>query len=280
MFIENLKEAITSIFSNKMRSLLTMLGIIIGISSVIIITTIGGSIQSTLTATLNSMGGSMISLYLEPYFPEDEAEWDSWIFPEMEDEDMISQEMLDELMERYPDEIQGIAASNYYGVGQIVDETDANNYANVSLEGITPEYLDLMKLDMCVGRSLTDADNVGRKKVCIIADTMASHYFNGKNPIGEQITVTGTDGNIDTFVVVGIYEYNQAMFGQIDVSVPEKDRYTTVMIPHLTSLQLQNSDVTGYEYLDLLVDPMADINVATEHVTQFFEEKYAKNENI
>ena len=46
MFFENIKEAIISILSNKMRSLLTMLGIIIGISSVIIITTIGGSIQS------------------------------------------------------------------------------------------------------------------------------------------------------------------------------------------------------------------------------------------
>ena len=44
MFFENIKEAIISILSNKMRSLLTMLGIIIGISSVIIITTIGGSI--------------------------------------------------------------------------------------------------------------------------------------------------------------------------------------------------------------------------------------------
>ena len=47
MFLENIKEAITSIFSNKMRSVLTMLGIIIGISAVITITTIGNSIQTT-----------------------------------------------------------------------------------------------------------------------------------------------------------------------------------------------------------------------------------------
>ena len=45
MFLENIKEAITSIFSNKMRSVLTMLGIIIGISAVITITTIGNSIH-------------------------------------------------------------------------------------------------------------------------------------------------------------------------------------------------------------------------------------------
>ena len=62
MFFENIKEAIISILSNKMRSLLTMLGIIIGISSVIIITTIGGSIQSTLTATMNSLGGNTVKI--------------------------------------------------------------------------------------------------------------------------------------------------------------------------------------------------------------------------
>ena len=57
MFLEYIKEAITSIFSNKMRSVLTMLGIIIGISAVITITTIGNSIQTTLPSTLNSLGG-------------------------------------------------------------------------------------------------------------------------------------------------------------------------------------------------------------------------------
>ena len=69
MFFENIKEALISILSNKMRSLLTMLGIIIGISSVIIITTIGGSIQSTLTATMNSLGGNTVSGYVEARYP-------------------------------------------------------------------------------------------------------------------------------------------------------------------------------------------------------------------
>ena len=64
MFLENIKEAITSIFSNKMRSVLTMLGIIIGISAVITITTIGNSIQTTLTSTLNSLGGNTVQAYV------------------------------------------------------------------------------------------------------------------------------------------------------------------------------------------------------------------------
>ena len=62
MLFENIKEAITSIFSNKMRSVLTMLGIIIGISAVITITTIGSSIKSTLNSTFNSLGGSSVTV--------------------------------------------------------------------------------------------------------------------------------------------------------------------------------------------------------------------------
>lgn len=144
MFWENIKEAITSIFSNKMRSLLTMLGIIIGISSVIIITTIGGSIQSTLTATLNSLGGNAVSAYLQPKYPDDNDDeaWATWEEPEMTVDDYVTQEMIDGLIEAYPEEVSGVAAQSYLGLGKITDEADSDNYANVNIDGITPEYLE------------------------------------------------------------------------------------------------------------------------------------------
>ena len=110
MFWENIKEAITSISSNKMRSLLTMLGIIIGISSVIIITTIGGSIQSTLTATMNSLGGNMVQAYVEARYPENDEDWATWEQPDMTDSDYVTQDMIDGLIEKYPDEVTGVAA--------------------------------------------------------------------------------------------------------------------------------------------------------------------------
>lgn len=280
MFLENIKEAITSIFSNKMRSLLTMLGIIIGISSVIIITTIGGSIQSTLTATLNSMGGNTVSAYVEARYPETDEEWDTWVYPDMTDEDYVTQEMIDGLMEAYPDEISGIAASSNLGYGQIKDEKDADNYANVNVMGITPEYLDYMKLGMYAGRNLTKTDNVTQKKVCLIADIMAERYFNGRDPIGEKISATLSDGSIHDFVVVGVYKYNQALFGQVDTSIPEKDRSTTMIIPLQTCFKLQGTDQTGYDYFNLLLTPLADVEQATADITSYFDEIYADNENF
>lgn len=280
MFFENIKEAVTSILSNKMRSLLTMLGIIIGISSVIIITTIGGSIQSTLTATLNSMGGNTVAAYVEARYPETDEEWATWVYPDMEDDDYVTQEMIDGLIAAYPDEIKGIAAQNWLGSGQIKDEADSDNYANVNVDGITPEYLDYMKLEMHAGRSLTAADNKGQKKVCLIADTMAERYFDGKDPIGEQISVALSDGNIFDFVVVGVYKYNQAMFGKVDTSVAEKDRVTELMIPLQTCFKLQGSEQTGYDYFNLLLTPLADVEQATADILSYFDEIYANNEDF
>lgn len=279
MFFENIKEAITSIFSNKMRSLLTMLGIIIGISSVIIITTIGGSIQSTLTATLNSMGGNTVSTYVEPRYPETEDEWATWVMPEMEDEDYVSQEMLDGLVEAYPDEIKGFAAQTYLGSGQIKDPADAENYANVNIQGVTPEMMEYMKLEMHAGRNMTSEDNATQKKVCLIADTMADRYFHGENPIGEKISVTTSDGGIFDLVIVGVYKYNQALFGKVDTSIPEKDRVTEMMIPIQTCFKLQGADRTGYEYFNVLLTPLADVEKATADITAYFENVYADNED-
>ena len=96
MLIENIKEAFQNLLSNKMRSLLTMLGIIIGISAVITITTIGTSIKSTLNATLNSLGGNSISASVDAIYPEDDADWSNWEYPKMTADDYITQDMLDE----------------------------------------------------------------------------------------------------------------------------------------------------------------------------------------
>ncbi len=279
MFLENIKEAFASILSNKMRSLLTMLGIIIGVSSVIIITTIGGSIQSTLTATLNSMGGNMISAYVQARYPETDEEWATWTYPDMRDEDYVSQEMIDGLMAAYPDEITGIAAQNYLGSGQIKDDTDADIYANVSINGITPEYLDYMKLKIRKGRNLTSEDNKRKKRVCVVADTMVKNYFGDRNPIGEQISVA-TEAGVFEFVIVGVYEYNPALFGRVDVTVAEKDRSTEMMIPLQTCFRLQGNDQSGYEYFNLMVAPLADVEKATADVLEYFNEIYARNDKF
>lgn len=276
MLIENVKEAVQNLFSNKMRSLLTMLGIIIGITAVITITTIGTSIKSTLNATLNSLGGNSITAYVEAVYPEDDADWENWEYPEMEEGDYITQEMLDELSETYPDEIAGYSLYSYLGNGQIFENSD--KYANVTVSGCTPNELEYMKLDIIRGRNITQLDMEKKKRVCIVSDTMTSYYFGEEDPIGQQITFDNVEtGYSYDFVVVGVYEYNAAVFGRQDTSVPEKDRLTQMYIP-VTTVNDLNGGSDGYDNITILLQTGADANIAQADVDAFFEEKYADNE--
>lgn len=278
MIFENIKEAITSIFSNKMRSILTMLGIIIGISAVITITTIGSSIKSTLSSTMNSLGGNTVSVYVEARYPEDDADWDTWIYPDMKESDYVTQEMIDALKEKYPGEFQGIAANNYFTDGQV--RQDSKRYANVSVQGMTSEYLDYLKLELLEGRGITDKDCEGRKNVCVISDLMQNQYFGDENPIGQEISVDANDGNSYDFVVVGVFKYNSALFGKIDTSVPEKDRSTPLLIPYQTTTKLQGSEQVGYDMFNLLINSTADIEQATQDASDFLNQYYENNENF
>lgn len=278
MLFENIKEALSSIASNKMRSILTMLGIIIGISSVITITTIGSSIKSTLNSTMNSLAGNVVSAYLMPRYPDTDEELDNWTYPDMEDGDYVTTEMLQGLMEEYPDEFMGISASTFFQNGQLKESAD--KYANFSISGATPEFLEYMKLKFVCGRNLTTADDDGLKNVCVIADTMAKRYFGNQNPIGQMISVDCADGQTLDLVIVGVYEYSNAIFGKEDTTVPEKDRTTSLYAPYKYIQKIAGKDDKGLESFDIVVNSTADIQTATQHVDAYFNQKwYANNPN-
>lgn len=277
MLLENIREAISNLVENRMRSLLTMLGIIIGISSVITITTIGASIKSTISATMNSIGGNSIQAYVEPYYPEEEVDWETWSYPEMKEEDYITQDMLEELRERYPDEILGYVINKDVGTGQIYENADT--YANVNVTGCTPEYLEYTKLDLIRGRNITPLDQEKKKRVCVVADTMAGYYFGETDPIGQQVTFNTSDGKSFGLTIVGVYEYNVSVFGHPDTSVPEKDRMTSVFIPVTAADSIMGTETAGYDSVTIVPKTGADNELVKSDLNVFFEEKYGSNEN-
>ena len=125
-FFESIKLAFTSISVNKMRSFLTMLGIIIGISSVITITTIGNSLKQTLASTMNDLGGAnRIYGYVEPFYPDDDEDWDTWVYPDMGDDDYITDEDIADYKAAFPDEIKSVIVQNYLASGAIFKEGGA-----------------------------------------------------------------------------------------------------------------------------------------------------------
>ncbi|MCR5607546.1 MAG: ABC transporter permease [Lachnospiraceae bacterium] len=279
MLFENIKESLNSIRCNKMRSLLTMLGIIIGISAVITITTIGNSLRRTLSTTFNSLGANALYMYIMARYPESEEDYLNWEYPEMDKEDYVTDEDIEKIKELYPDAIEGIAVNNFLGAGKVSDSSD--NYAKVAVQGCTKDYLKYMKVDIKLGRNITDADNKKCKVSCVVADKMASNYFKDENPIGKNIEIDMGDTGIFTFVIVGVYKYNPQMQGGSDEkNVPEKDRITPIYTSYNTVSKLNKEDNYGYENFTIILNPSSNIKDSSANVKLYFDEKYADNKDF
>ena len=281
MLIENIREALRNLAANKSRSFLTMLGIIIGISAVITISTIGESIRSTLSATMNSLGGNTISVSLDAVYPEDEAAWEYWEYPALDEEDRITTDMVREVCDAYPDEIAGYTMDASLYDGRI--EESADRYANVYVNGATEIQLDYMRLELVRGRNITTRDIDEMKRVCIISDQMAGLYFPDEDPIGKQVEFVSQMYGTTAFTVVGVYEYNEAVFGYQDSSVPLRDRSTPMFIPVSTALDIiaksSESDPWGFQYCNFFLQIGADPILAQSEIESYFDEKYADNED-
>ena len=139
--LESIKSALSAIVSNKLRSFLTMLGIIIGISSVITITTIGNSIQKTLTRTFNDLGGTNFYAYMMWGMSEKEESEDGEDFQEqyfeLKEEDMFTWSMFDRLEEQYPGHYEVVMADS-------AGKTKLKNYNNKDFNIVIAVYTFLL----------------------------------------------------------------------------------------------------------------------------------------
>ena len=214
MNISNLfKIALKALNNNKMRCFLTMLGIIIGVGSVITMLAIGQGSKDSIKKQISEMGSNMIMIH--PGNMERGGVRQS-------SDDMQTLKVTD--YENIRDEATFVAAVSPMVSSQGQFICDANNYPS-SIEGATPEYLEIRKLKVKDGTVFSDADVKRAAKVCIIGKTVADNLFpNGENPIGRVIRF-----NSIPMTVVGLLEskgYNSMGQDQDDIVIAP---YTTVM---------------------------------------------------
>ena len=214
MNISNLfKIALKALNNNKMRCFLTMLGIIIGVGSVITMLAIGQGSKDSIKKQISEMGSNMIMIH--PGNMERRGVRQS-------SDDMQTLKVTD--YENIRDEATFVAAVSPMVSSQGQFICGANNYPS-SVEGATPEYLEIRKLKVKDGTVFSDADVKRAAKVCIIGKTVADNLFpNGENPIGRVIRF-----NSIPMTVVGLLEskgYNSMGQDQDDIVIAP---YTTVM---------------------------------------------------
>lgn len=211
-FINILKIAIKALNNNKLRCFLTMLGIIIGVASVITMLAIGQGSKDSIKAQISEMGSNMIMIH--PGSMQRGGVRQS-------SDDMQSLQVSDyEALAELPG-VAAISPSVNSG-GQLVFGN--NNYPS-TIYGITPEYLDIRKLKVAEGTMFTEHDIKTAAKVCILGKTVVDNLFpNGEDPIGRVVRF----GSIP-LTVIGVLESkgtNSMGMDQDDVVLAP---YTTVM---------------------------------------------------
>jgi len=213
MNIANLsKIALKALNNNKLRCFLTMLGIIIGVASVITMLAIGQGSKNSIKEQISEMGSNMIMIHpgnMQRGGVRQSAD------------DMQTLEVEDyEALQTLP----GVAAisPSVNSSGQLVN---GNNNWPSSIYGVTPDYLDIRKLKVKDGAIFNEHDIKAAAKVCIIGKTVADNLFpNGEDPVGRVIRF----GKIP-LTVVGVLESkgtNSMGMDQDDVVIAP---YTTVM---------------------------------------------------
>jgi len=175
MFFKSLRLAVRSTLANKMRSFLTMRGIIIGVMSVIILVSIAQSTTSSITSAIASMGSDLLTVTVT----DEDITLDADDYLAMEDFDAIA----------------GVAP--YLTVSSTA--RSGSTYTSVSAIGITGEYMDIAGREMESGREIVQSDLDWRTYTAVIGTGVAGDLFEDYDVIGKTFTMSG-----HTFTIVGL----------------------------------------------------------------------------
>ena len=270
---ESVRVSLEGLRANKMRSLLTMLGIIIGIAAVIGILTVGNGLTGSITGSMSSLGATNISVFLQEKGGGMGGMETFLGVASPEEEDLITDEMLEALRQRYGEAVAGISVSASAGSGVA---RDGRLYANVSLTGINEEYLAVNNTDLLAGRTIRQEDLDGRRSVCVVSDRLVENLYQGDADaaLGDEVRVE-LNGEYQSFRIVGIYEYDASM--SISFSA-EEDVTTSLYIPITTANHLTGSP-EGYSTVTVQASAGTDSAAMAQSIREFLSRYYANNED-
>ena len=262
MSIINLfKIALRAIASNKLRSLLTMLGIIIGVASVITMLAIGQGSKASIRTQIAEMGSNMIMIQPGQDKGPGGARQDA--------SDMQTLKLKDYETLREQAKYLSAISPSVNASGQFIN---GNNNTPSTLYGISPDYLTIRQLKIEDGEMFTENDVKTNAKVCVVGKTVVDNLFpNGESPVGKVIRF-----NTIPLRIVGVLEskgYNSFGMDQDDVVLAP---YTCVMkrVLAVTYLQGINASAITEEMTDLAIDDITQILRNSHKITGESEDNF------
>lgn len=266
--IENLRLAVDSLRANKARSLLTMLGIIIGIASVIGIVTVGNAMTRTVSDSLSSLGSNNIYMFIAPK-SEDYNQMT------LSDGDLITDDMIEDLLRNFDHEIAGVSVSKSAGVGNV--RLSSRN-ANVAITGVNEFAENTEDINLLSGRFLQNRDIRSERNVAIVSDLLVNNLFHGNMDmaLGQEISVSGSQG-LSRFIIVGVYEFKEDPLKGPVQSGKESDKRTPLYIPISTVDSMSNNTSKGYQEIIVTAKESVNIDYLDNEIKNFMNRYYATN---
>jgi putative ABC transport system permease protein len=227
--LQTIRMALKSIKGNKVRAFLTMLGIIIGVSSVIVMVAIGQGSTKEVQDQIGSLGTNVLTVSVtgsDVTFKEDDV--------------------------RQIQDVSGVEAIAPTISGRVTVKNGQTN-AQVSMIGTTSSYLDVRDLQLQSGRFIADLDNDNHSKIAVLGSDTAQTLFGFGDPVGESVKVNGT-----SYKVVGVLESVGSSLGTSGDS--------TIIVPLSTGQRLASTTEIGSLYVKVENEDM--INFTSRRIEQ------------
>lgn len=224
--LENIRLAFQGIWSHKMRSFLTMLGIIIGIASIIsIVSTIKGT-SELLKQNLIGAGNNAVTVNLRDGDSEYDVAWS--------DSNKATPLLTDEIKEKVQS-LDGVVNASFYYSRTYADSIFYNDASlqGGKIYGVDSNYLNTCGYVIQIGRGFVEKDYSGYRKVALLDSNAADSLFKKESPLGKTLEIKG-----EPFVVVGVFvnstEYEPTINSIDDYYMYNQDVSGTVLIPNST----------------------------------------------
>lgn len=251
-FESTFKISLRSLYINKMRSILTSLGIIIGVSAVIIMLSIGEGAKERINKDIASMGSNLL-MVLSGSTTSSGVRMGSGTQPTLTIKDSEA------MLKRCPSVLE-VAPT----VGQVQQLVYSNQNWSTTVNGITPGYMPIRMWEIESGRGISQEDLKNTTKVAVLGSTVTTNLFGDMDPINRTIRIGGMP-----FKVIGILKSK----GQNGMGQDQDD---TVLIPITTAQKkLFGTDFPGMvKHISVQAKDEDSLDSAQEEITELLRERH------
>ena len=214
MIYETFRQALQNIWSNKFRTFLTMLGIIIGITAVIVIVGLGNGMTQSIESSFSDMGTNLLSVQVMGYGSRSVKVDDFYAIVESRPD--------------LYDEVSPTPALN----GTV--KVGTASYSTTTVKGVSENYLDMSGYSVETGRNVNYVDLTDNKKVCVVGAYINRVAYGG-NAVGQTIKI-----GADKYTIVGVLEAKVT-----DLSSQEGSGDDLILVPYTTALRASGTNTSS-----------------------------------